>query len=175
MLPIGVNAVSALALGALGARLDPYAGSNFLVEIEGVLCGGFREVKGLESSVDVKEYVEGGQNEFVHRLAGPVKHVNLTLSRGLIDLDTLWAWYDDVTKGVIVRRNMTIMLLDASWLPVVWWEIRAALPVKWVGPSLNAEGDTLATETLEFVHNGLLKPTASRALTQVRAVAALAK
>jgi len=48
-MPFGLNA----SAGALGVRLDPYLGYNFLVEIDGLLAGGFREVRGLESSVEM--------------------------------------------------------------------------------------------------------------------------
>ncbi len=167
----GVNAVFSAATGVLGVRLDPYQGCNFLVEIEGLLAGGFREIRGIESSVDIKEYAEGGVNDYVHKLPGPVKHSNLVLSRGLIDLDTMWAWYDEVSRGIIVRRNMTIMLLDARRLPALWWDVREALPVKWSGPTLNAESDTIATETIELVHKGITKPAASRDMTLARAAA----
>ena len=166
----GLSAVFSAAAGTLGARLDPYLGCNFLVEIEGLLSGGFREVRGLESSVEIKEYAEGGENGFLHRLPGPVRHANLVLARGLVDLDTMWSWYDDVARGIIVRRNLTLMLLDGRRLPAMWWNVREALPVKWVGPTLNAGSDgEVATETIELVHRGIVKPTASRALTAVRA------
>ena len=35
------------------------------------------------------------------------------------------------TEGAIHRRNGTIMLLDARQLPVMWWNFRNALPVRW--------------------------------------------
>ena len=53
-MPFGVNAVFAAATGALGVRLDPYLGCNFLVEIEGLLAGGFREVRGLGLMVGIE-------------------------------------------------------------------------------------------------------------------------
>ena len=173
-MPLGINAVFAAA-GALGVRLDPYHGFNFFVEIDGLLCGGFREVRGLESSVEVKSYAEGGVNGFQHMLPGETRYPNLVLSRGLTDLDTLWGWYDDVSQGIIKRRNLTILLLDARKLPAMWWDVRAALPVKWTGPALNAASTEVATESIELVHRGITKPTASRVLSATRAAAGLVK
>lgn len=168
-LPVAINAVFAASTGAPGTRQDPYLGCNFLVEIEGLLAGGFREVRGLESSVELKEFAEGGVNEYLHKLPGPVRYPNLVLSRGLIDLDTLWAWYDDVSRGVIRRRNLTLMLLDGSRKPVMWWNVREALPVRWAGPAFNATSDTdVATESIELVHRGIVKPDASRLLAAAR-------
>jgi phage tail-like protein len=174
-MPLGINAVFAAA-GALGVRLDPYHGFNFFVEIDGLLAGAFREVRGLESSITVKPYAEGGVNGFQHQLPGETRFPNLVLSRGLTDLDTLWGWYNDVSEGTIKRRNLTILLLDARKLPAMWWDVRAALPVKWTGPTLNAmSGSEVATESIELVHRGIVKPTASRVLSATRAVAAQIK
>jgi phage tail-like protein len=168
-LPVGVNAAFALS----GARLDPYLGYNFLVEVDGVLVGGFREVRGLEASIEVKEYAEGGENGYMHKLPGETRFPNLVLSRGLTDLDTMWVWFNDVSQGIIKRQNISILLMDQERLPAMWWNIRDALPIKWAGPELNAAGGTeVATESIELIHRGITKPTASRALSAVRAAAA---
>lgn len=166
----GMNAVFAAASAALGIRLDPYVAYNFLVEIDGLLAGGFREVRGLESSVEVKEYAEGGVNDHLHKIPGETRYPNLVLARGLTDLDTLWGWYDDVSHGIIKRRNLTIMLLDGRRLPAMWWDVRGALPVKWTGPTLDAtRGSEVAVESVELVHQGFVKPPLSRALSAARA------
>jgi phage tail-like protein len=175
-MPLGVNAVFAAASGALGVRLDPYIAYNFLVEIDGLLVGGFREVRGLESNVEVKEYAEGGVNAYLHKIPGETRYPNLVLSRGLTDLDTLWGWYDDVSHGIIQRRNATIMLLDGQRLPVMWWDVRGALPVKWTGPTFNAEsGGQVAVESVELVHQGFVKPAMSRMLSAGRAAGQIVK
>ncbi|WP_437275930.1 phage tail protein [Sorangium sp. So ce375] len=169
-LPFGVNALFALS----GARLDPYLGYNFLVEVDGLLVGGFRDVRGLEASVEVKEYAEGGVNGYIHKLPGETRFPNLVLSRGLTDLDTLWVWFNDVSEGVITRRNLSILLLDQERLPAMWWDVRDALPVKWTGPQLQgAAGTEVAAESIELVHRGITKPTASRVLSAVRAAGSL--
>jgi phage tail-like protein len=169
-LPFGVNAVFSAAAGALGARLDPYLGYNFLVEVDGLIAGGFREVRGLEASVEVKEYAEGGRNEYIHKLPGATRHPPLVLLRGLTDLDTMWGWFEAVSRGVIQRRSMVIMLLDQQYQPAMYWDVHDALPVKWVGPQLNATGGTeVATESIELVHRGITRPIASRVLSASRA------
>ena len=159
-----------LATGLTGHRLDPYMAFNFVVEIEGLLIGGFTEVSGLESEVEVETYREGGVNRYEHKLPGPATYANLVLSHGLTDIDTLWNWYDNVTKGVIKRKNGTIMLLDRQHVPVMWWDFRNAYPVKWTGPSLNASNGTdVAVEQVELAHEGLRKPQAGKLLAGARA------
>ncbi len=57
----------------------------FTVAIPGVTdaLGLFYDCSGLEMSVDVLEYREGGNNDFVHHLPGRVQYPNLVLSRGV--------------------------------------------------------------------------------------------
>ncbi len=125
-----------------GARLlEPYLTFNFAIEIEGLLVGGFTDVSGLESDIQVEEYREGGVNGFAHKLAGPASFANLSLKHGLTSISTLWNWYDNTTQGIIQRKNGTIMLLDAQQIPVMWWNFRNALPVRWSGPTFNASSD----------------------------------
>lgn len=168
-MPYGNDVVQPASTGRPTDRRDPYLGCNFLVEVEGLVVGGFQEVRGLESSLDVKEYAEGGVNGFLHKLPGPARHPNLVLSRGLIEQDTLWNWYDSVSQGTIRRRNITLMLLDGQRRAVMWWDVRQALPVKWVGPVFNAGSDTVATESIELVHEGISKSRDSQSHTASRA------
>lgn len=165
----GMSSVLTQGLGrGLGLRFDPYMAFNFLVEIEGLLVGGFSEVSGLESSVKVEEYQEGGLNNYTHKLPGPATNPNLTLSHGLTNVDSLWNWHYDVTQGIIERKNGTIMLLDRQGIPAMWWDFRQAYPVKWVGPKFNASGGDVAVEQIELAHQGLVKPAGSKLLALTR-------
>jgi phage tail-like protein len=167
-LGLGLNAAFSLTTNLLGARTDPYTGFNFLVEIEGLVIGGFTDVSGLAMETTVQEYQEGGQNEYVHKLPGPTRYPqNLVLKRGLTDLDMLGSWYQAVTIGQVERRNGTIYLLDRQGTPVVGWDFKEAYPVKWTGPDLKAESNTVATESLELVHRGLAKSAVSGLLAGV--------
>jgi phage tail-like protein len=140
---------------ALGTRKDPYLGFNFLVEIEGLLVGGFSDVTGLQSEVELFDYREGGLNGYIHRLAGPARYpVNLVLKHGITDDPTLWLWHRDVRRGIIARRNVTVILLDAAREPVHHWHLERAYPTRWIGPELRATSNTVAVETVEFVHCG---------------------
>jgi phage tail-like protein len=155
-----------------GARpLQPYQTFNFAVEIEGLLVGGFTEVSGLESDIEVEEYREGGVNGYVHKLAGRVSHANLVLQHGLTSMSTLWDWYYNTTLGAIQRKNGTIMLLDPGQIPVMWWNFRNALPVRWTGPSFSAVSDEVGVESLELAHEGLTKPLLGQATAPTAGIA----
>lgn len=173
-LPVGINALFAVLGNQTGRRLDPYASHNFLVEVSGLLVGGFTRVSGLQSSLDLKTYAEGGVNGYTHQIPGATRYPNLILTQGYTGLDTLYSWYCDVSKGLIERRNVTIMLLGPRRAPVTWWNVLDAVPVKWVGPSFDASQDSeVAIESVELVHKGIEKPLVGRALELARAGAEL--
>jgi phage tail-like protein len=165
---IGVNVGIAMLGKALGVRLDPYNAFNFLVEIEGIIAGGFSEVSGLEISTEVEKFREGGVNDHEHVLPKWTTQSNLVLKKGQTDLDLLWNWYADVVAGKVSRKNGSIYLLDAQGLPAMWWDFIDAYPIKWSGPTFSASGSAVAFETLTLVHHGLDKPAASQILGAVR-------
>jgi phage tail-like protein len=155
---LGLNAAFSVATNLLGERQDPYLAFNFLVEVEGLVVGGFSEVRGLQVEIEVKDYREGGLNDYIHKLAGPTRYPsNLVLKRGLTDIDSLWRWHQDVRQGKVERRNGTVYLLDSRRLPLMWWDFKEAYPVKWVGPELRADSNAVAVETVELAHRGLSK------------------
>jgi phage tail-like protein len=138
-------------------RKDPYLSCRFLVEIEGLVVGGFSEVSGLQAETQVEEYREGGVNDFVHRLPKETKYQNITLKRGITDSDVLWTWHRFVVNGIVMRKNGYIILLDSEGNEKWRWGFTDAYPTKWVGPDFKADGSTVAVETVELVHNGIKK------------------
>ena len=166
---LGLNAAFGLVTNLLGIRADPYQVFNFLVEIEGILAGGFSECTGLQVETEFFDYREGGQNGFVHRFAGPTKYPPLILKHGLTQIDGLWSWHQDVVNEKIERRNGTIYLLDKQRIPVMWWDFKEAIPYKWTGPDLRAESGAVAFESVELAHRGLSRPSLSNLLAGIGA------
>jgi phage tail-like protein len=136
---------------------DPYLSFRFRVEIKNIDVGGFSEVTGLQSEVEVEEFREGGVNEYKHHLAGPARFpANLVLKHGLMDAGQLWEWERAMTLGNIRRANVSIILLDAAGREKWRWDFKDACPVKWSGPDLRAGTAEVALETLELTHRGFL-------------------
>ncbi len=169
----GLNALFAFGGAALGRRLDPYHGYNFLVEIDGLLTGGFSRVDGLSSSVQVEEFHEGGDLVGARHLVGPTQWTNLKFSHGVAEIDTLWNWYKATARGVIKRKNGTIIMLDRKQYPVTMWTFRDALPVQWTGPAFDGSSSEIAVESLELAHRGLEKPSWMQAAGFARMTARL--
>jgi phage tail-like protein len=94
---------------------------------------------------------------------GPTKYEPLVLKHGVTGLDGLWTWYEKTIAGKAERKNASVFVLDRSgMIPVIWWDIINAVPVKWEGPSLNADTDTVAFESVTLVYEALSKSTASK-------------
>ncbi len=140
-----------------GTRNDPYANYCFLVEIDGLLVGGFSEVSGLQVETEVEEYREGGLNDTVHKFPKGSKQSNITLKRGITDSDTLWNWHQSVVQGNFDRHTGRIILTDTLGNEKWHWLFVDAYPIKWVGPDLSSDGSATAVETLELVQQGLTK------------------
>jgi phage tail-like protein len=166
---LGLNAAVSLVTNLLGVRLDPYQGFNFLIEIEGILAGGFSECSGLTVETEFFDYREGGVNGYIHRFPGPTKYPPLTLKHGLTQIDGLWTWHQDVIQWNVERKNGTIYLLNKQSLPVMWWDFKEAYPTKYTGPDLRADSGAVAFESVELAHRGLSRPTISGLLAGIGA------
>jgi phage tail-like protein len=142
---------------AVGERKDPYLGFNFVVEIDGIVLGGFSEVSGLQVEIEIHTFREGGVNEYMRQIPGPTKYPsNLIFKRGLTDDDALWTWHRKAVRGQVERKNGSVVLRDAAGEERWRWNFQNAFPVKWQGPELKAGTAELTIEVLELVHEGLV-------------------
>jgi phage tail-like protein len=142
-----------------GQRKDPYINFNFLVEIEGIRRAAFQEASGFDSSIEIIEHREGGENTTVRKLPAKTKFSNITLKWGMTDDLELYDWHRQWVTGdpAAKRKSGSIVVLDRAGKETVRWNFVNAWPSKWTGPSFNAEGNDVAIETLELAHEGLAK------------------
>jgi phage tail-like protein len=142
---------------ATAQRIDPYVSFNFLVELDGIVRGAFHEVSGLDSSIDVVEHREGGENVTTRKYPGQVKYSNISLKWGMAEDTELYDWHRLWVTGdaQAARKNGSIVLLDRGRQEKARWNFLNAWPAKWTGPAFNAEGNDIAIETLEIAHEGL--------------------
>lgn len=139
----------------VGIRQDPLRGFNFLVQLVepgGALraVAGFAECGGLESTLEVMEYQEGGVNDRVHKFPTRMSFGAVTLKRGVTLDPLLRAWHQQVLRGEPARRDGLIQLLDEARRPALAWRFERGLPTKWSGPMLNASSSETAIESLEI-------------------------
>jgi phage tail-like protein len=144
-----------------GKPTDRHAANRFYVEV-GKTKGTsdfqavFSEVSGLQVEMQVTDYEEGGENNFVHRLPGRLKVSNITLKRGLVRSNEFLLWcMRAALEKPMDRRNVSVVLFDQSAKMVIRWNFLNAFPVKWVGPQFTADSTTVAIESVELAHEGL--------------------
>lgn len=167
---VGMNAAFTAVMNLLGIRSDPYQVFNFFIELDGMMVGGFSECSGLSAETQFEEYREGGVNDYVHRLPGSSKNPPLVLKHGMTLGADMWDWYTEVVQCVglgtpVKRKNGTVYLLNKEHIPVMWWNFTDALPMKWTGPELRADSASVAFESIEMTHHGLIRPTLKSVLT----------
>ena len=140
---------------ATGQRVDPFDNFNFKVEIDGIVRAAFQQCSGFDSTIDVIEHREGGENTTPRKLPGLTKYSNISLKWGITDDMELYQWHRDAVLGRLQRRNGSIVLLDREGNETARWNFFNAWPTKYDGPDLNAEGNDVAIETLEIAHEGV--------------------
>jgi len=139
------------------ARKDPYKNYRFLVEIDGIVQAGFKEVTIPDSSQDPIDYREGSDQPTMRKIPGLIKYGNITLKWGMTDSMDLYNWRKQVEDGKTddYRRNMAIILMNEQAEQVGRWQFSDAWPSKYDAPDLNAAGSEIAIESIEIVHEGM--------------------
>jgi phage tail-like protein len=140
------------------ARKDPYLGFNFLVEIQGLIAGGFSGISGLKIQTEVVPRREGGVNTHEHRLPGATSYTDLVFRRGVSDSDMLWSWYQEIIAGKVRRRNGTIHLLDRAGTTLKRWDFLRAYPSAWEGPEFETASNQVLFQSLTLTHEGISDP-----------------
>jgi phage tail-like protein len=152
-----------------GLRSDPLPAFNFYISlidsssvmgqvlsaISFVAAGGFTECSGLETSLEVETYNQGGVNNYVLQFPTRVTYSNIVLKRGVGFSEDLWNWHFSYVSNKGARRDGLIFLRNELHIPIKIWVFKRGLPVKWTGPSFNASQSSVAIEGVEIAHEGL--------------------
>lgn len=153
-------------------RSDPLLNHNFVIhlldssgtpslgavaDLAGSLVGGFSECTGIEMSMKIEEFSEGGRNGEVLKFAGRTSWANITLRKGISAGTGLWDWYYSFVEGRGKRRDGVIILLNELRVPSAIWQFKRGLPAKYSGPALNASQNNVAIESIEIAHEGIFQ------------------
>ena len=117
----------------------------------------FQEVSGLDVESQPIEYRSGDSPEFlVTKMPGIKKFGNVTMIKGVFKSDNkFWDWFKQIKMNTIKRVPVTISLLDEAGAPTMVWTLANAWPSKITGTDLKADGNEVAIETIEIVHEGI--------------------
>jgi phage tail-like protein len=141
------------------AGVQPLQSGRFLVEVGKDIVANFQECSGLTVEFEVQEYIEGGNNEFIHKLPGRMKYTDITLKRGISDNPQFLKWRPKIEGGklVVEPMNLSIILFNHAGETVKKWDVKEAYPVKWTGPDMRASSMDVAIETLQLAHRGWIE------------------
>jgi phage tail-like protein len=135
---------------------DPYLAYPYKLEIGGVAQGHFSECSDLSLNTESIQYREAGSNQIVRHIPGPVEYAAVTLKYGLTQSSEMWDWMMKVAEGNVLRRSVSIVLLDNQGVSeVMRWNLVDAWPSEWQGAALNALEKGIAIESLTLVFDSL--------------------
>jgi phage tail-like protein len=140
-------------------RERPYVQFNFLVDLgtgdtEGPEAG-FQECSTIGMEVTVAEYRNGNEKEnSVRKLTGLNKATDVTLKRGVIGSDNLYAWLNDIRNGnANALRTVRVHLMSEDREETVQtWSLLRARIIKYVSGPFNAKGTDVAMEELTLAY-----------------------
>ncbi|MDA2944654.1 MAG: phage tail protein [Actinomycetota bacterium] len=139
--------------------------TSFLLEVDGLPIGRFSGVSGLQMSVEVETYAEGGENTFEHKFPGRVTWDNLVFKRGITHDNNLFNWFElsvgpgYIMTGRVPRMTAGITMLSGTGGRLRTWIVQDVFPVRWKGPEFDVGAEEVPTEELEVAHHGFTSIT----------------
>ncbi len=117
----------------------------------------FQEVSGLDIETQTIEYRHGDSPVFAPiKMPGLKKFSDVTMKKGIFNSDSkALDWFSEARMNKIVRKTVTISLLDEAGKPTMVWTLKNAFPNKITGADLKGRGNEVAIETVVFSHEGL--------------------
>jgi len=117
----------------------------------------FQEVSGLDIESQPIEYRHGDSPQFsTIKMPGIQKSGNVTMKKGVFKSDNkFWDWFNQIKMNTIKRIPVTIILLDEAGGTTMTWTLANAWPTKITGTDLKSDGNEVAIESIEIVHEGV--------------------
>ena len=140
---------------APGRDIEVHGSFRFAVVVDDIHHAAFMECKLPSLQVDTEDIKEGGQNTYVHKLPVRINVGSITLRHGVTRSAELLKWYFQVLDGDIenATRQVTVIVYDVTRKPLATWNFRNAYPIKWSGPTLKTDDNSVAIEEIEFVYH----------------------
>jgi phage tail-like protein len=138
-----------------GKPVEFYDKARFLLEIEGIIYGGFVTASEVGGTSGVIAHYEGGSKKPYKKL-GNITYPTLTLERGLSDNTELYEWRkgteDGTLKGEAKRKTVRLIVQDEDQSDKIAYKLIRCLNSGLVaGPWDNkAEEMVIEKATLEY-------------------------
>ena len=144
------------------AMVYPFKKYNYSVQVDGRSIGGFQEITAPDVTSDPIEYRAGyapvgGVGRTDGQPSSLNRYGNVTLKRGTASSLDFYNWFKEIESGKIVRKNVTISLVDDAGTEVAKWTLESAWPTKFVAPDFNVTNAENEIELIELVHEGIAR------------------
>jgi phage tail-like protein len=176
MTTIGMSAGQKLLNTASMTSLGSYPNYGMSMRFQVVVddtpvknLGFWQSCEGLKVDLKYKPIEQGGEYTTSSWLPERITYSPVTLKRAISKANstTLQTWLQGCISQWITYpstagnntppfTSVTITLLDYQLNQVMSWTLAQARPAAWQGPSLSADGKSVAIETLVFEHSGFL-------------------
>ena len=135
---------------------NPLVRNRFQVQWGGVRSS-FAEVSGLAIEMKTADYRDGNSAEdTILSMPGIISHPHLVLRRTVVAGDNdFYTWMNTVQFNSVMRRDVTVELLDASSNIVVVWKFVNAYPVKLEYSALESQNAGPMFETLHLAYDSM--------------------
>jgi phage tail-like protein len=130
---------------------DAITAARFAIVINGYEIASFSELQGINAEVEPVTYLESSDQAVVHnKLLGKVKPPQVTLKRGMNGSLELWAWHEQVRKGIMdaARRSCSLTMYNAEGKAVAKYWLEKAWPSKIEIGAMKAGATTVVYETV---------------------------
>jgi len=143
------------AIEAMTGRSDPDGSFNFYVEIDGIRCASFRSASGLEWSMEVESFYQGGENRHKVNLIGKGAFSALKLKKGFFSaISEFYNWMKHLMDpgGTPIKRATisVVILADDGQKEGGRFNLYNAFMNKYTGPALDAGTNDIAFEEVEI-------------------------
>src|ERR1700752_326847 len=116
------------------ADIHPGQALRFRVRIDGEQDpGDWSKCDGLSMEYEVKEYQEGGEKSYVHKIPGRLKDQNIKLTRVLNKESAKVAVWLSSLQATVKRQTAEIAALDSTGGTIARWNLNGVYPAKWTG------------------------------------------
>ena len=114
----------------------------------------FQEVTGLTSDLETEEFVEGGENRFVHKLPKRTKYSEIILKRGMFKGSGVFQWCRRAIEDFDIQpTNVLISLLNEKHDPLVSWYVVNAYPVQLSISEFKSDQSAIVVESIKLNYN----------------------
>jgi phage tail-like protein len=142
--------------GQANPELNYVTANRFYVEMGTEITASFSECSGLGVKIKKETHFEGGVNDYQRVILGQAEFSDVTLKRGITDSLVFWNWVTQtLTAAQKKRRHISILLFNQAGETMQCWRLKAAIPIGWKAPALQANSNTVAIEELTLAYEGL--------------------